>query len=187
MKNKTHLMFLSLSFLYIAIIFSSCDDVGPEYVPYDGYPKQLTPFTTEGKGVLGCKVNGSLWESYVPINLSGDIAFQMGYDSTDGHFGLNTWWTTKDRHKDEKVGLEAKINPKVLGKYSILNSNSAVYINYVPSRKPFYVDTTITNELNLLFYNKEKKIISGTFYFTAITADKKDTVRITEGRFDGKY
>lgn len=176
------LIFLSI------LLLTSCVDFSPD--PVDpNKPLELPPITMEGKNIIGCKVNGVVWVSYVPINTSGDEAFKMGYDSTDGHFGINSWWIRYDRTKDENLRFESYLSDTIVGLYKIKFVRLAPnYIIWRPKIIVSYIDTNSNNYIHINYHDKNKRIISGTFEFVAIdTTVNKDTIRFTEGRFDGKY
>lgn len=172
-------------FLISIILFASCEsNYGPD--PVDpNKPPELPPLTMEGKNTLGCKINGQNWVAYVGLNTVGDQAFRMGYDSTTGHFGINSWWINKDRTIHQKVGFESYLNNNILGQYTLYRDIASP--DFINGFRYFWIDKNLNNQLDIIFYNKEKKIISGTFEFTVIDTVNADTLVITEGRFDGKY
>ncbi|MBK8242559.1 MAG: hypothetical protein IPK88_03970 [Saprospiraceae bacterium] len=176
------LIFLSI------LILTSCVDFGPD--PVDpNKPLELPPITMEGKNILGCKVNGQVWVSSVPFNLSGYNSFRMGYDSLSGHFGINSLWITPGNEIFENLKFESIVINKLVGDYKILrNINVANFIDVANiNYNQYWIDNTPKNKLSITYANKLKNIISGTFEFTAIDTLHNDTLFITEGRFDGKY
>jgi hypothetical protein len=50
-----------------------------------------------------------------------------------------------------------------------------------------YNDNIITGQLTITHFDKQKQIVSGTFYFDAVETTKGDTVNVTDGRFDKNY
>ncbi|GAB4499083.1 MAG: hypothetical protein OHK0019_35590 [Saprospiraceae bacterium] len=51
----------------------------------------------------------------------------------------------------------------------------------------YHIDTTASYDIALTKLDYDNKIVSGHFFFTALTQSKKDTIRVTDGRFDVKY
>ncbi|MFD1551195.1 hypothetical protein [Putridiphycobacter roseus] len=47
-----------------------------------------------------------------------------------------------------------------------------------------FIDSTKSHFIEITKLDLENKIVSGLFEFTAITEDKSDTIKITNGRFD---
>lgn len=174
--------------LVLFISFQSCEDKSGSD-DMEGYPKTLRPITTTGDNVLACKVNGKLWESYVPINTSGLHAFRMAYDSVTGHFGINSWWIV-DANPDiyQSVGFETYITKNVVGDYKVsYDKISHNYINFDSIYRPYLVDTNQINLIKIIYHNKLNRIISGTFEFYVISKELSDTIHVSEGRFDGTY
>ncbi len=173
------------TFLLLLFTLMSCDDEVPDD---PNKPPELPPLTMEGKNTLGCKINGKNWVASVGFNLSGDQAFQMGYDSVSGHFGINALWKTTDKSIFERLGFESFISDNIIGRYSIArDSRSPDFIDIDNRFKAYWLEPKLSNNVNIIFFNKFKKIISGTFEFTAIDTVNADTLIITEGRFDSKY
>ncbi|MBK8242558.1 MAG: hypothetical protein IPK88_03965 [Saprospiraceae bacterium] len=177
---------LTLSVILISILLSSCDfDLGSDPVDQNKIP-ELPPLTTEGKNTLGCLVNGKVWVAKVPINLSGDVAFQMGYDSITGHFGINSLWESQDYSIHQRLGFESYINNLIVGNYKLYRNPA--FPDFIDKIwKSYWVKSNLLNQINIHYINKEKKIISGTFEFTVIDTINADTIKITDGRFDGRY
>lgn len=179
--NPFHLF----TFSFLLLTLMSCH----EQLPDDpNRSPELPPLTFEGKNTLGCKINGKNWVASVGFNLSGDQAFRMGYDSASGHFGINSWWKKEDGTVNQNVKFEAFIMDNIIGNYKLVSDiRTANFIDFYGGYKRFWVDPLLANNIAIIFFNKLKKIIAGTFEFTVIDTINADTLIITEGRFDGQY
>ena len=63
--------------------------------------------------------------------------------------------------------------------YNICNDQEGDYY--------YELDTTYHNRTELIHFDLDKNIISGRFEFRALSWDCRDTVLITDGRFDVKF
>ncbi len=51
----------------------------------------------------------------------------------------------------------------------------------------YELDTTYNNRTEIIHFDMDKRIMSGTFEFRTISMECRDTVLITDGRFDIKF
>jgi len=181
--NKT-ISLLSILFL---LLFISCkkDDLGPE----------LPPITTIGANTFGCRVNGKVW---VPDQRSGSILpmieggiktrFIVGQGPEKNWYDL--FFLSKKLTGEEFQIYISRINnvgyfslnevsiiwpscPQC-DSYGILSTNGNNYI----SKK------SIESYVKITRYDTLNKVFSGEFSFIAVSKEKSDTIKITDGRFD---
>jgi hypothetical protein len=162
----------------IVLLAASCEKDGP--FSNDG---KLPAATTSGKNTFGCKINGKVWlpsggypwES--PVNgkhdrgwvgcdqlfVSAIITYDDGDTSIHQEMILNAWCPV--------IG-ENEITP-IKGAFTDFNGCGR-----------YRVDTLSPHILVITKLDTANYIGSGTFEFKAINDDCKDTLVITEGRFD---
>ena len=179
------MFFLSI----ITLLFIGCDDMEPSTDHLDCLNPIYPNMTTSGVNKLACKVNGQPWVSCTPIFSDFD---QLGiaFDPINNYFGLDSWWITKDRTIDEKIGFSTFLSDSMLGNFKIKDIiNTSNYLIVNKGFRRYYIDTSQHNNLSIRYFDQDKKIIAGTFEFIAISSEGgySDTVKITEGIFDGKY
>ena len=145
----------------------------------------LPPATQEGKGTIGCYINGKPWVPKSYIAIGSPKYLEVVFDKFDNnYFGLTA---IIDGSLNQSLKIEAyntrlgmNIAQKI-GPYQFLNfdfGNCATFI----------IDSTNTsnNYINITKLDTVKNIVSGTFGFRAINKCR-DTVKITSGRFDTHF
>ena len=150
--------------------------------------EKLTKETQTGANTLSCKINGKIYTAKTDLfspkftggfhtnNLIGSGELSLfasigSYDSSSQQFDL--------RMKFPKINH--------LGIYSLDQSNffEISKLPYTIDGKPYTTIVSNNGTLNITFIDYSKRIISGTFSFTAInTKDNSDKLVISEGRFD---
>ncbi len=197
MKSQSSLITL-FAFL-IGIVALAChksNDLPPYTGPLPIDYTVLPPATQEGKNTIGCKINGKVWVPRVPFGAvtytDKSVNFSeknyQGYGSAEFNLvdigdGLQDWMTigfkssyfmpteyhTSPDSTDKKTFV---VLLRRLGEYYKLDKSRAIYNNK-------FVLTNVDTLNNF---------ISGTFEFTLYKDEsKKDSLKITEGRFDLKY
>jgi hypothetical protein len=191
MKQSTFTL-KSLCLLVLSLIFS-CQKTDPDPDPFN-YVQPTDPYhtlpeiTQEGKNTFGCLVNGVVWVPRVEIVVP---------------------WYTLDFQFSEK-------NPKAIGNIScrILSTTQDDFMTVVfgPTFfKPGIYDMTFKNYSDMYFLSKHKdydamksdslfnyvkvnyidtskNIVSGQFQFKLFNnANPKDSIKVTDGRFDLRY
>lgn len=185
-----HKLILALLVAIITLSSSNCK----KFI----FDETLPPITQEGKNTFGCMVDGKL---YVPgETLFGNIRpLSCNYytDSTD-MFKTGSLFIQGIAVNKEVSGniFIQKMNLFRPGKYQIINDSCAnphqcdILGYYKNNEGTDYVGQgstylAITGELNILRLDTIKKIVSGTFSFTA--RNQAGRIReITNGRFDLK-
>ena len=184
MKNtskKSNMLFSVFMLYSFYIFFCSCEkNSTPNPMP------QLPPITMDGKNTFGCKVNGDIFLPYKPF---GDL--------TTGPI-LNFYYTAA-----KELYIAARANQityfESVKVYAICPDTGIFNIVIKPGDDVFYSnksgeyhdyelsDSNSYNLIRILKLDTLKYIIAGTFQFTGYDPIKKDSVYITEGRFDIKY
>ena len=144
----------------------------------------LPAATQEGKGTIGCYINGKPWVPKPYIAISKPQFLEVVFDEArDNFFGI---LTRKDGSLKEQLSIFS-YNTK-LGNNLMVTHNYQSFDNLSNPNNCvlYYLDTTKIRNLNITKIDKEKHVISGIFEFTAIN-NCKDTLMITKGRFDTLY
>ena len=153
---------------WLVLMASSCRKAPPEPEP------DLPLATQEGKGTIGCYINGVPWipKPYVSIGIPQflEVVFD---ESRDDFFGLNAH---KDASFSEHLNMYA-VNTS-LGANTLIRRNSDSFYNAKSKNncELSYLDTTKTRVLFITKLDKVKRVISGTFEFTAVNKDRKSVV-----------
>ncbi len=185
LKNQLLLQILLLMAISFLLPLACCkkDDPRPE----------LPPITTTGANTFGCRVNGKIWlpskrQKGSLLQIEGGIVTR--YDS----LGPEKNWYDLLIFADNQNGTGfqiylSRINSS--GNY-ICNKDFFIYpIDPQPNNSYLYFyqngkDYTTYppgyGEVELLRYDTIAKVFSGTFFFTSING--KDTLKVTDGRFD---
>ena len=185
MKQSTFIL-KSLCLLALSLIFS-CQKTDPEpsnYVQPTNPYQTLPEITQEGKNTFGCLVNGVVWvprvELFVPW-YTLDFQFNTG----NGNITCRVLTTTQDDFLQVTFGPTNNIP----GTFNVKPSNNtSMYLlsmskDYVPLLKD-----SIFNRVKVNFIDTDYKIVSGEFQFKLYNnSNPKDTISVTDGRFDLHY
>ena len=161
----------------IVLLAASCEKDGPLDTG------KLPPATMSGKNTFGCKINGEVWLPGGGTIWDGPIyaKHDMGWVGCDQLFV-----PASHIFDDGETSIYQSISINVwcpkLGE-NIMTFNKGAYKDFKGCGE-YYLDTLSTYKLNITRLDSVKFIASGTFEFTAINDDFKDTLVITEGRFD---
>jgi hypothetical protein len=168
----------------IAFSAASCSEDSPAPTPAPSLP----PITQTGENTFGCYVNGELWlpkgnfqnpplvcsyyNNFVQIN--ADRVGQNPFTSIHLDFGKVFSDTTFTIH-----------NYLDSAEYQYF----LFYTSYYPSGPitSYFPLSLNSGELNLLKLDTVNRIMSGTFFFTAIDTATGDSVNIQDGRFDLRF
>jgi Family of unknown function (DUF6252) len=133
--------------------------------------------TQEGKGTIGCYINGKPW---VPKPYLCVVC--IPYFRVDRMLREDSM--TFSAAKSGQY-MEFEWKSVRLGEYQILNSSVFLDAN---AGKSYDLDKNRSNKITLMKIDSVNGIIAGTFEFTAIDKKSKDTIVVTKGRFDsGMY
>jgi hypothetical protein len=179
-KNKKHhTMKTYLILLLTTFFFFSCEDPDPYKDPDN---VKLPPITMEGKNTFGCKVNGKVWVPYQ--DQSGLFTPTLEVIEDNGFYRFEARKFIKKEKIDELLTFSCSaIKPEHLTDYSAVFSN----LTRIDSCISNEYRNNIVGKIQILFLNESSRIISGTFDFPLLINSCKDTISITDGRFDLKF
>ena len=180
-KNKKNQL-LKMSNSYLIILLAStlllCTQCKKgKNIDADGLPKA----TRIGAMVFACKINGQNWiASYKNYNISGAIKGDT----------ISFRGTVAETIETFQI-LILKKNDQMTYKLSDSNNQYAQYISDKDCSNSKLINgwsekKATEGELTFTTIDKERKVISGTFWFNVPT-DKCGLLKITDGRFDIRY
>ena len=147
----------------------------------------LPPATQSGKGTFGCKVNGEVWVPEAPPNIN-----ELHADYYKGEFFVSANREINDENTDQGMAIRIDTGWKGEGIYKLSSkfwtNKYAIFINSKNGCE-YTTDTFNTGKLKITHFDSSKRIVSGRFHFTAILKQgncEKDTIQVTDGRFDIK-
>jgi len=175
---------IRFSALLLCLIFcmASCkkEDSSP-------FPTPLPAATQVGANTFGCRINGKTWIPDGGGGFSGIKPIEGGYLYTKKNIYINTY-------RRDKTKIEIYLpNTVQTGTYELNNNTGLVDVDLNPKRYAFYKDaddnyyitnSQYTGQITITQNDTVRGIISGTFNFTAYSPNSKQTIRITDGRFD---
>ena len=170
MKNLSF-SFVGICLLLCPLFYSGCDED----------EDKLPPITMEGRNTFGCLVNGELW---LPKGRFGQAGAHAELNISNDTVGIIIYADDNDRPSSIALSIYDKPTLKIEKSYDL--SNSAYYgkySEYVDDQAYFYEKVIIGN-LQLIKFDIQNRIIAGTFEFKVYNSVCKDTITITEGRFD---
>ena len=155
--------------------------------------EQLPPITSRGANTFGCKINGKVWlPSKRPKGDLPQIEGGIVERYANGGPEKNWYDLLIFAYGEKGTGFQlflSRINS--IGKFKC-DKNIFIfpvdpqpdysYCYYYENEKQFITNPKFQGEINLLKYDTISKIFSGTFNFRASSG--KDTIEITDGRFD---
>ena len=168
-KYFTHIL-APVSLALLAIGFSACQE-----------DDELPAITSEGKNTFGCLVNGELWLPKGRLGQGGAfIEIQQPKDTV-----VINIYAGNDK-ANSNIAFSIHDSPTLqTGKTYDLTYDKfyARYVDYATDVSCHY-DEALTGSIRLSKFDPDGNIIAGTFEFKAYSDGCKDTVTITEGRFD---
>jgi len=151
----------------------------------------LPPATQSGADTFGCLVNGKVMipQSYDRSAICFNCLPLLG-----ASYGPNNFSIYADEETDMATYYDLRLQiqniPVIKGQTILLKSdtvkNGGFAVYSILLGKEYKTTNAATGELYISAKDTVKKIISGTFKFTAVTVTK-DTVQVTDGRFDVRY
>ncbi|MBI6118790.1 DUF6252 family protein [Salegentibacter maritimus] len=144
----------------------------------------LPPLTTKGEGTIGCLIDD---EPFKPggSQLSGPTQ-QAFYQFVDGgyYFGLTA------NHRSSKKNIRIFIRNESIEENMIFNltldEKNSNFGEYVSAAGRYQTNNIQNGEIEFIKFDEENGIVSGTFWFDALSEDG-EVAEIREGRFDMKY
>lgn len=154
----------------------------------------LPPATSWGANTFGCKINGN---SYIPDKYEPSVGIYpivgVFYSDVDNNRGIYIHTSKYDSFLDiylKKVDgagvyylnfntwpMPYAVRPDNYGYYAKWNGSATI---------DYYTTAKYTGKVILTVADRTTRIIAGTFEFTGYNPSTKDSIRITDGRFDVK-
>jgi hypothetical protein len=167
-------------FLLLTLLSSSCEKI----ITAPSSQESLPPITTEGKGTFACKVNGEVWRN------CGGGAGIFGGGSLFGEYHdfykiFQLLATRECEGFDGSMFIYTDVTNGI-GSYQIKRFNRTNYNSecHDDPFNPYELLEGAENSVDIIKLDLEEYIVSGTFQCTLVHPDCKDTLYITEGRFD---
>ena len=152
--------------------------------------EQLPPQTTVGANTAGCLVNG---EVLIPKGNANESTLRCQYAKRGDEYTFGIFINENSNPtKSVRILYNKKKEPLPINKPILLTipnideSSWGDYLIEAGVLDRFSTNGQTNGELLILALDEAKRIISGTFKFTAIN-DQGETVEITDGRFDMRY
>jgi len=152
--------------------------------------------TVKGLNTVSCKINGEPWSNC--SNISGNSIGGEPTSAIDFYWhnenGFNTMAFAGNQFDDSGINsLEITLFPP--SKELLTTFNQRRFRLFLDEKSKFNpgfntqykLDTTKSWQVNVIEFDEEKQIISGTFYGTLYASLLKKELAITEGQFDIKY
>ena len=156
----------------------------------------LPAATRSGANTFGCKVNGKTWIPDGGGGFSGikpvEGGYQGNYDSTMTKYNVFVRAMKKDK-SGIHLYLRGVVRPGIyqLNQFTNIRYTELRPLNYgayfPDPGQAFVTNPQYTGTVNITRADTANKIVSGTFAFTVYDPDLKQTIRITDGRFDVDY
>ncbi len=157
---------------------------------------QLPPATQTGAGTFGCLLNGQPWK---PSGFNGYPNFLVSYDPTyhGGSLSIRTYRYPTGAQDAQYIGFGGDQLNKP-GTYPLTTLNSSTPLSPYTA---FFTDgnqsspcdyysgnqgATVKGQLTITRLDLSSGIVSGTLECT-LSQPGCDTIKITQGRFDGKF
>ena len=173
----------------VLLLSSSCDKLK------DAVKPKMPDATQEGLGTFGCYVNDKLWLPYTEHTLDSDL--EGDYTPGEGIFRLRAEYEYKNREYIHFV-ITDKSGDLQPGTYPLGDAFMATYEVNASSGNDFF-ETKASDQGSVTITKVEAReetmqsnkilrytIISGTFSFTATSAQTGRQVTVKDGRFDVK-
>lgn len=186
-----YIIFFSV-LLVFCFTFSVCKKDDP------GCPPGLPCATQTGENTFGCYIDGEPWVAEIAPNIWDPTVHKIEAQYDESNYGMdykNFLYLKGGQYNDSINGfLSISIRPlKTEGLYF---SNQVEYLNasglitYLENGQTldavsFTLDTFYYYSIEITHLDTIKKIVAGRFAFTGTSL--KDTVIVTDGRFDVKY
>jgi hypothetical protein len=156
--------------LFITMLFYGCEKTKPSE-DVNGETIQST-----------CLIEGKKFINFPAYHfvggMSSDVSMSFYNDLEKGKILSFQSYSIKS---DIRIGFSVKfdtINPLQI--YEIQYERDAVIL----STGRYYLDTLSERQLKITKFDKEKRVISGEFYFKGINRDSTDKISVTEGTFN---
>lgn len=139
---------------------------------------ESTPsFVATGKNTLSCFLNNK--EIVDSTHLHAEVVHETNL------FYLNLWMGEGRQNRITFVLKEEEISERT---YELDDSNNRyLTFSFHQMMCPYTSDEYYNGMLMINTYNKEKRIIAGSFEFIALSEECKELVRVEDGQFDATF
>lgn len=151
---------------------------------------ELPPETTIGAMTFGCKINGKV---FVPRDGSGKPGLYVQYVNYNiGPGAIGGWYLNipaTDWKSRPIKGVSITTDSLLVhegGIYEFKMSKGNAQAEYYMQIEYHKMDSD-NGELHITKFDKQKRILSGTFFFTGTNISTGEKVSVTDGRFDIRY
>jgi len=199
MSKSTFAPFLFAALtLLLTLPLACCKDKNePPEEPLPDNPWGLPSATKTGENTFGCLLNGKPWVANIALGIFDPSArpLDMSYDETGtGRYYNNGWRVTGWSQPKDSMGEFINMSAYKFDKPGQLNWRQHKLRGVLFLRAPtsggfaeYELDTLFPYRVEIVTLDTLNNICAGRFEFTAVRSNKKDTIRVTEGRFDKKY
>ena len=188
------LLLATLPILWVTLLFPSCrkDNLEPGTYPAPIDYTVLPPATQTGANTFGCLVDGEVWVPRVPLLAVTyrDISALVSEKDGSGGGGITCNLVDIDKKLDDHLTLAFSSSLFQNQNYNTLSDTSLFRFNPDLRRLHVYyqhITGDTSNYFTITKIDSVRNFISGTFQCTLYTADKTQSIKITDGRFDLKY
>lgn len=179
-------------FLFFALLLtlSTCKKDDLDCVP------DLPCATQAGANTFGCYINGKPWVSGIAPYVLDPTVHELNVNYDEPNYSYNDFHifqftaTAVDSFAYEfwALAFGPLLTTGDLSHQQLSTFRAEVYLEYLPDvRRVFQLDTLSPYDITITKLDFDKNIVAGKFAFTGITEDKKDTIIVTNGRFDLIY
>ncbi|MEZ4909489.1 MAG: hypothetical protein R2774_01375 [Saprospiraceae bacterium] len=150
---------------------------------------KLPPITMEGKNTFGCLVNGKSW---IPETDGGLFNERLSVRYEGNYLGIQALISSNRNNLRQLIHVDASFSDLGIYKIPPLPFSGEMFTN--SKNKPMgtiectsYKCILEDTEIEILYIDTSKRIISGTFSYKNLTNRCGDVINITDGRFDVRY
>jgi hypothetical protein len=197
--KKTPLYFTLVLALISTICILSCRPE-PQIESDPDYCLEGLPCATEtGKNTFGCYINGAAWVADIGVNIFDPTLhkIQADYDEIGHGADNDSYLSFGGRRTNDTTSGFMQFYIRPLTQIGEINNANTVRVDgsalilktdkgNVLSTLSFKLDTLLDYKFEITHLDTVKNIVAGRFSFIGITPSK-DTVKVTEGRFDVIY
>jgi len=177
--------------LLVTLVITGCTSCKKEVTDANGLP----PATQTGAKTFGCLING---KPFIAGDVrSGQSPVLADYQFLYGGYHFRVLGTNGNGTNISGVGIFTDSLKLVQGdsiklsSYSNSNTTGLAYARYTNKVLTSYTTQLprFSGWLYITRFDQNKRIVSGTFWFNAITnfSGNNDTISVTNGRFDVNY
>jgi hypothetical protein len=140
----------------------------------------LPEMTSSGLNTFGCYIDENLFVYTKKSGLLWDSPINGYYDEEANILSIYSYAKSYEKNDLSLSVIDSIV--EVGKKYEV---SEAEYVNHA-TKTSYYICKDQPSEICILYFDKEKKIVSGTFCFKAINPKNNHIITISEGRFDIK-